>query len=792
MLFTTCPSASRPSTTLLVLIGALLTLVHTTTALPTVRTAAAFEPLFRPASSQVGPTRSIERLRLRRALGSVIGRRSPEEQPSTPALDKRAGAAVRNPKTKRSTRALERRALGLPAVVSNPKAKRSSAVNSAPSSSPSSTLQRRAFAGLPSLVVNRKKRAVVSASISVTAHVDALPSRRSFTSVSTLFRRFLGTSQSVKQKRGVVGTLTVGKSSVVRVVPNPKYAASSASSPSSSASSSTIWSSVSTTTTTIAPTTPSKASTTVEASTTSKASTTPKATTTSVAWTTAETTTTATTTSSAATSTSTWPASGGMIAGGYYPDWEGDNLPPESINYKLFDLINFSFAVPTSDNNVEFTQDNSGDLLNRLVKLAHGNNTKVLIAIGGWSDSEYFSNAVSSSSNRKTFVNNIVSMVNKYNVDGVDIDWEYPGTQGAAGNEVSTSDTANLLLFLKALRAALPNKRLSTCTTQQAYIGANGSPLTNVAAYAAVLDNILVMNYDVWGASSTPGPNAPLEDSCSGSMQPNANELSAIQAWTAAGMPASKILMGIPAYGYISSSTATTLVHKRDSIPSTGLSNRHLAKLKRQERYMSEGHKRFIAGQARAAARRKAKRDLERGRKVVDVRSIPQKRDTIIVCPNDHSGNPCKGITGQNISMIAWNPLANSTLDSGSSNSSDGVFGGSGGVKVGNGDVSSFTGNQIDFNQLISYGVIVKNGVNFVGANGYTRKWDDCSSTPYLYDTSRKVVVTYDDPYSLGLKGQLAYNQSIAGLAMWDMSGDTADFQLTQSWRSSMGLAALG
>lgn len=45
----------------------------------------------------------------------------------------------------------------------------------------------------------------------------------------------------------------------------------------------------------------------------------------------------------------------------------------------------------------------------------------------------------------------------------------------------------------------MPNKRLSTCTTQQAYIGANGSPLTDVSAFAKVLDNILVMNYDVWG-----------------------------------------------------------------------------------------------------------------------------------------------------------------------------------------------------------------------------------------------------------------------------------------------------
>lgn len=219
-------------------------------------------------------------------------------------------------------------------------------------------------------------------------------------------------------------------------------------------------------------------------------------------------------------------------------------------------------------------------------------------------------------------------------------------------------------------------------------------------------------------------------------MQPNANMVSAIKAWTDAGMPASKILMGVPAYGYISSSSATSLVHKRDSIPETGLSNRHLAKLKRHETQMSEGHKWYVTGKARAEARRKMKRDLEKlsKRKKINVRSTLEDEDDklakrdgeVIVCPNNHSGLPCEGIKGQNITEINWNPLGqiNVTTPGGT-----GVFAGNGGVKVGNGDLSGLDGNQINFDDLINYGVIVKKGVNFVGANGYTRKWDDCSST---------------------------------------------------------------
>lgn len=81
---------------------------------------------------------------------------------------------------------------------------------------------------------------------------------------------------------------------------------------------------------------------------------------------------------------------------------------------------------------------------------------------------------------------------------------EYPGTTGNPGNIVRSTDTENFLLFLTSLRAALaPGARISSCTTHAAFIGPNGSPLADVAAFGKVLDNIVVMNYDVWGGSSS-------------------------------------------------------------------------------------------------------------------------------------------------------------------------------------------------------------------------------------------------------------------------------------------------
>ena len=47
--------------------------------------------------------------------------------------------------------------------------------------------------------------------------------------------------------------------------------------------------------------------------------------------------------------------------------------------------------------------------------------------------------------------------------------------------------------------------------------------------------------------------------------------------------------------------------------------------------------------------------------------------------------------------------------------------------------------------------------------------WDDCSDTPFLYNTSRKTVVTYDDTYSLGDKATFAKQNGMAGCFTWSL-----------------------
>lgn len=184
---------------------------------------------------------------------------------------------------------------------------------------------------------------------------------------------------------------------------------------------------------------------------------------------------------------------------GYYPDWAPASFPPSKVDFGLVDVVDFAFAVPDQSFNLTWDEDDTAPgLLMSLVSAAHAKGKRVKLSIGGWSGSKYFSSAVKSSSSRSIFVENILSVYESYSLDGVDIDWEYPGTDGNPGNIVSQNDTLNFLQFLQLLRKTLPQEALLTATaTDSTWSDALGNPTVDVSAFAGVLDWVLLMNYDV-------------------------------------------------------------------------------------------------------------------------------------------------------------------------------------------------------------------------------------------------------------------------------------------------------
>ncbi|KIM81785.1 glycoside hydrolase family 18 protein [Piloderma croceum F 1598] len=394
------------------------------------------------------------------------------------------------------------------------------------------------------------------------------------------------------------------------------------------------------------------------------------------------------------------------IAAAYYEDW-ATSPSVENIDFSKFDIIFFAFVTPSSS--YELSWDSGAKtMLKKLVSAAHdsGHKTKIVLSVGGWGGCKYYSAAMSSSNHRTTFIDALSTAVNSYDLDGIDIDWEYPNSPGA-GQPYSPSDSANLLLFFQSLRTKLgSSKIISAAVTQLPWLGSNGRPLTNVSAYAKEMNYVNIMNYDVNGASSNPGPNAPLGNPCGTNSQPSATAKAAFKQWTAAGFPAGKLLLGLPLYGYVSKSSKTT---------------------------------------------------LSGGYKVPQLDMAVAEDETTKTSNEPHSRVKS---SAEDIEVEA----------------------------TGSGDLSKWYGQQIPFNSLLASGALKKNSNGtYSGANGYTMKWDNCSDTPFLYNTARTTVVTYDDTHSLGDKAAYAKSSGMGGCFTWALDQDDGT-TLQSVIRSKLGI----
>ncbi|KAI9512210.1 glycoside hydrolase family 18 protein [Russula earlei] len=366
----------------------------------------------------------------------------------------------------------------------------------------------------------------------------------------------------------------------------------------------------------------------------------------------------------------------------YYPAWVAGTFPPERIDFSRFDWIDFAFAIPNENLDLDWDDaDTDPAILARLVTVAHQQGKKVKLSIGGWDGSRLFSPILGSDDGRQVFVKNIATVYKEYRLDGIDIDWEYPGRLGHPRNYVDQNDTSNLLEFLKLLRKNLPSSaRISAAVTPTPFADASERPMGDVRAFADVLDWFLLMNYDTWGASSNPGPNAPLNDACRNSTQPEASAFAAIGAWIKAGVPANQLVLGVPSYGYISRSNATGLRQRDEEAPP------------------------FYA-----------------------------------------------------------RPLS---------------------------DTGEETG-QVQFRELVNQGALCVDPNKpraYRGCGGFTREWDACSDTPFLLSKVGGQVITYDDGQSLGLKAAYAKQLGLLGVNVFDLHGDTDQWDLTDSLRQGLGL----
>ncbi|KAI5117392.1 hypothetical protein M0805_007783 [Coniferiporia weirii] len=376
-----------------------------------------------------------------------------------------------------------------------------------------------------------------------------------------------------------------------------------------------------------------------------------------------------------------------MVASAWYTGWHAGDFPLNNVSWDKYTQLTYAFGITVDDPSTIFLNDSDIDLLPQFVAKAHENDVKASLSIGGWTGAIYYSTNVGSAENRTLFVKAVTDLAEKYKLDGIDFDWEYPGNQGIGCNTISPNDTSNFLAFLEELRSTPTGSKLilTAATAITPFYGATGSPSSNVSAFSKVLDYVEIMNYDIWGSwSSAAGPNAPLNDTCAPSADQQGSAVSAVAAWNAAGMPLAQIALGVASYG-----------HSFAVNTSSAFSN------------------------------------------------------------------------GSTTELAAYPPFDNNVFPVGDAwDDAPGV------------DVCGVFENQgglWDFWGLIGAGLLDKNGSV---AEGVPSRFDECSKTNYVYNTTTQVMVSYDSAEAFAAKGAFIKDTGLRGFAMWEAGGDFEDILL--------------
>lgn len=222
---------------------------------------------------------------------------------------------------------------------------------------------------------------------------------------------------------------------------------------------------------------------------------------------------------------------------GYYPQWVQGNLNPSEIDYSVITHVNHAFAWPDEEGNILHYDDMISQSITSVV---HDHGAKILLSLGGWGNSWGFAPSVESEEARSIFIDNIISICENNNYDGIDIDWEHPD---------GFTQKNNLSDFIAELRQAFdelyPEWLISMAVPVSNWSGQHydfNSLIQNVSYFNA-------MTYDFHGSwTDHAGHNAPLYPSPAndpdGAVSTGFYYLSNTR-----GIPRSKINIGLAFYG---------------------------------------------------------------------------------------------------------------------------------------------------------------------------------------------------------------------------------------------------
>lgn len=192
-----------------------------------------------------------------------------------------------------------------------------------------------------------------------------------------------------------------------------------------------------------------------------------------------------------------------------------DGVIETLIPYDRLTHINYSFLTPEADGT--FNPIVNGWKLKKIVETGHANNVKVLISVGGWGWDAQFEEMAASPDSRTAFVRNLKAFVDEYQLDGADIDWEYPDPG---------QSSQNFLALITELRAAMPKKLITTAVVAYGDEYGLGVPDETFELF----DFINIMTY-------AGHDHGTMEQFHKG-----------LEYWSARGLEKEKIVIGVPFY----------------------------------------------------------------------------------------------------------------------------------------------------------------------------------------------------------------------------------------------------